>query len=169
MQETWDLGSVPGLEDPLEEEMETQSSIHSGKIPWTKGSWWGIVCGVKKSWTRLNMHAILNPVHLPWEHALYSADVQQKWTVLSWNKQPVTRCRGRHNLQSILFWPSIWASLWRFHTWTHSLKLFPISLTLSSISFFFFFTLHLSTHFLASSFPYSEFLFSLSFLPFTFL
>ena len=31
-----------------------------------------------KPWTQLNMHAILNPVYFPSEHALYSADVQQK-------------------------------------------------------------------------------------------
>jgi len=28
-----DMGSIPGLEDPLEEEMATLSSIHSGKTP----------------------------------------------------------------------------------------------------------------------------------------
>ena len=33
-----DLGSVPGQEDPLEEEMATHSSILTWKIPWTVGS-----------------------------------------------------------------------------------------------------------------------------------
>ena len=33
-----DLGSVPGQEDPLEEEMATHSSILTWKIPWTEGS-----------------------------------------------------------------------------------------------------------------------------------
>ena len=31
-----DLGSVPGLEDPLEEEMATHSSILAWKISWTE-------------------------------------------------------------------------------------------------------------------------------------
>ena len=31
-----DLGSVPGLENPLEKEMATHSSILAWKIPWTK-------------------------------------------------------------------------------------------------------------------------------------
>ena len=31
-----DLGSIPGLEDPLEEEMATQPSILAWEIPWTK-------------------------------------------------------------------------------------------------------------------------------------
>ena len=31
-----DVGSIPGLEDPLEEEMATHSSILAWKIPWTE-------------------------------------------------------------------------------------------------------------------------------------
>ena len=31
-----DLGSIPGLEDPLEKEMATHSSILAKKIPWTE-------------------------------------------------------------------------------------------------------------------------------------
>ena len=31
-----DAGSIPGWEDPLEEEMSTQSSILAWKIPWTE-------------------------------------------------------------------------------------------------------------------------------------
>ena len=30
-----DLGSVPGSEDPLEQEMATHSSILASRIPWT--------------------------------------------------------------------------------------------------------------------------------------
>ena len=30
-----DVSSIPGLEDPLEEEMATHSSILSWQIPWT--------------------------------------------------------------------------------------------------------------------------------------
>ena len=30
------MGSIPGLEDPLEEEMVTHSSNLSQKIPWTE-------------------------------------------------------------------------------------------------------------------------------------
>ena len=31
-----DSGPIPGLEDPLEEEMATQSTILAWEIPWTK-------------------------------------------------------------------------------------------------------------------------------------
>ena len=31
-----DLGSIPGLEDPLEKEMATHSSILVWEIPWTE-------------------------------------------------------------------------------------------------------------------------------------
>ena len=31
-----DLGSIPGLEDPLEKEMATHSSIFAWEIPWTE-------------------------------------------------------------------------------------------------------------------------------------
>ena len=31
-----DLGSIPGQEDPLEEEMATHSSILAWRIPWTE-------------------------------------------------------------------------------------------------------------------------------------
>ena len=31
-----DSGSVPGLDDSLEQEMATRSSILAGKIPWTE-------------------------------------------------------------------------------------------------------------------------------------
>ena len=34
-----DLGSIPGLEDPLEEGMATHSSILAWKIPMDRGSW----------------------------------------------------------------------------------------------------------------------------------
>ena len=33
---TEDLGSVPGSEDPLENEMGTHSSIFAWRIPWTE-------------------------------------------------------------------------------------------------------------------------------------
>ena len=36
MQELWDLGSIPGWEDPLEEGLATHSSILDWRIPWTK-------------------------------------------------------------------------------------------------------------------------------------
>ena len=33
---TGDLGSIPGLEDPLEKDMATHSSILAWEIPWTE-------------------------------------------------------------------------------------------------------------------------------------
>ena len=50
MQEMW-VQSL-GLEDPLEEEMATHSSILAWKIPWTEEPEGGAsVPGVAKSWT----------------------------------------------------------------------------------------------------------------------
>ena len=44
-----------GLEDPLEKEMATHSSILAWKIPWTsKGAWQVTVHAVAKSQTRLS-------------------------------------------------------------------------------------------------------------------
>ena len=34
--DTGDMGSIPGWEDPLEEEMATYSGIIAWKIPWTE-------------------------------------------------------------------------------------------------------------------------------------
>ena len=48
-----DLGSVPGLEDPLEEGMATHSSIPSWRIPRDRGAWRAIIHGVAKSRTQL--------------------------------------------------------------------------------------------------------------------
>jgi len=41
-------------EDPLEEGMETHSSILAWRIPMDIGAWWAAVHGVTKSWTRLS-------------------------------------------------------------------------------------------------------------------
>ena len=49
--ETW-VQSL-GREDPLENEMATDSSILAWRIPWTGGAWWATVCGVSKNWTQL--------------------------------------------------------------------------------------------------------------------
>ena len=49
-----DVGSIPGQEDPLEEEMATHSSILAWEIPWTEEPEWLQFHGVQKSWTRLN-------------------------------------------------------------------------------------------------------------------
>ena len=40
-----------GWEDPLEEGMETHSSIFAWGIPMDRGAWWAIVHGVAKSQT----------------------------------------------------------------------------------------------------------------------
>ena len=45
-----DLGSTPGLEDPLEEGMATHSSILAWRIPMDRGAWQATVHGVAKSW-----------------------------------------------------------------------------------------------------------------------
>ena len=52
MQETW-FQSL-GWDDPLEEGMETNSSILVWRIPKDRGAWWAIVHGVAKNQTQLS-------------------------------------------------------------------------------------------------------------------
>ena len=57
-----DAGSIPGWEDPLEEGMETHSSMLAWKNPMVRGAWQATVHKVTKSWIllkRVSMHSIL--------------------------------------------------------------------------------------------------------------
>ena len=45
-----DSGSIPALEEPLEEEMATYSSILSWEIPMDRGAWRATVHGAAKSY-----------------------------------------------------------------------------------------------------------------------
>ena len=47
--ETW-VQSL-GWEDPLEEGMETHSSVLAWRIPMDRGAWWAIILMVTMSWT----------------------------------------------------------------------------------------------------------------------
>ena len=49
-----DMGSIPGLEDPLEEGMATHFSVLAWRIPMDRRAWRATVHGVAKSWTQLN-------------------------------------------------------------------------------------------------------------------
>ena len=49
-----DLGSVPGLEDSLEEGKATHSSILAWRIPMDRGAWRATGYGVAKSQTQLS-------------------------------------------------------------------------------------------------------------------
>ena len=49
-----DMGSIPGLEDPLEEGMATYFSVLAWRIPMDRRAWRATVHGVAKSWTQLN-------------------------------------------------------------------------------------------------------------------
>ena len=65
MQETQEMQVQSlGWEDPLEEEMETNSSILDQKIPWTEEPGRATVHGVAKSQTRLSEN--------PYEYRSYS-------------------------------------------------------------------------------------------------
>ena len=46
-----DLGLIPGLEDPLEKEMATHSSILAWKVPLTEEPGMLQSMGLQKSWT----------------------------------------------------------------------------------------------------------------------
>ena len=50
--ETW-VQSL-GWEDPLEEGIETHSSVLAWRIPMDRGAWWAAVHRGSKSWTQLN-------------------------------------------------------------------------------------------------------------------
>ena len=52
MQQTW-VQSL-GLEDPLEKELTTHSSILAWRIPMDRGTWQAIVHGAAKSQTRMS-------------------------------------------------------------------------------------------------------------------
>ena len=52
MQEMW-VQSL-GWEDPLEEEMTTNSSILAWEVSWTEGAWQATVHGVTKDLTQFN-------------------------------------------------------------------------------------------------------------------
>ena len=52
MQKMWVQSLV--LEDPLEEEMATHSSILSWRIPMDRGAWWATVYEVTKRWAQLS-------------------------------------------------------------------------------------------------------------------
>ena len=57
-----------GWEDPLDEGVETHSSILAQRIPLDRGVWQAIVDGVAKSWTQLSdkaQHLILSCVSEP--------------------------------------------------------------------------------------------------------
>ena len=57
-----DAGSIPVWEDPLEEGMETHSSMLAWKNPMVRGAWQATVHKVTKSWIllkRVSMHSIL--------------------------------------------------------------------------------------------------------------
>ena len=58
MQETW-VQSL-GLEDSLEKEMATHSSITCLENSMDRGAWQAIVDGVAKIQTQLSIHTLLN-------------------------------------------------------------------------------------------------------------
>ena len=49
-----DLSLIPGVEDPLEEDMATHSSILAWSIPMDRGAWRAIVHGIAKCWMQLS-------------------------------------------------------------------------------------------------------------------
>ena len=50
-----DVGSIPELEDPLEKEMATYSSILAWEMPWTEKPG-GLVHGITRSWTLISYY-----------------------------------------------------------------------------------------------------------------
>ena len=74
--DTGDMGSIPGLEDPLKEEMATHSSILAWKIPWTERPGRLQSVGVKDLDTT--------------EHLLASYKVEKSW-VRFWRHLDIVR------------------------------------------------------------------------------
>ena len=62
--DTRDTHSIPGQEDPLEEEMATLCSILAWITPWTERPGRPAVHGVAKSRTRLSTHTHILPPSL---------------------------------------------------------------------------------------------------------
>ena len=52
--DTRDIGSIPGLEDPLEEEMATQLQYSYLENPMDREAWWATVHEVLKSQIQLS-------------------------------------------------------------------------------------------------------------------
>ena len=52
-----DQNSIPGLEDPLEKGMATNSSVLAWRIPMDSGAWQATVHGVAKSCAQLTHEA----------------------------------------------------------------------------------------------------------------
>ena len=44
-----DLGSIPGWEDPLKNDIATHSSILDWRIPMDRGAWWATIHGIAES------------------------------------------------------------------------------------------------------------------------
>ena len=52
-----DMGLIPESEDLMEEGVATPASKYPRlETPMDRGTWWAIVYGVAKSWTRLSMN-----------------------------------------------------------------------------------------------------------------
>ena len=100
VQEMW-VQSL-GQKDPLEEEIETYSSILACKIPWTEEPGGATIHGVTKSWTWLSVHT-----HTHTTYFCHSSTLAWK---IPWTEEP-----GR--LQSM-------GSLRVRHDWATSLSLF---------------------------------------------
>ena len=49
-----DVGSIPGLGDPLEKEMVTNCNILAWRTPWTEEPGRSQPMGLQKSWTQLS-------------------------------------------------------------------------------------------------------------------
>ena len=62
--DTGDVGSIPGVGDPLEEGMATHSSIPAWRIPWTEEPQQATVHGVAKSHTQLRKHTKHNYIYM---------------------------------------------------------------------------------------------------------
>ena len=69
MQETW--VQFLGLEEPLEKEMATHSSILAWRIPMDRGAWQAIVHEV----TRLRHDLVTNPHHHPFIYSVFQLSV----------------------------------------------------------------------------------------------
>ena len=78
-----DLGSIPGLEDPLEKEMATLSSILAWKIPWTEDHG-GLQSMGSQSQTRLSdftsLSCVLSFVSFP---VCFKCQMTVEWSALN--------------------------------------------------------------------------------------
>ena len=109
-----DAGSIPGREDPLEQEMATHSSILAWRIPWTEEPGglqsMGSSQKIRHDWARTQGKAegsfLLSPRSIMWGHKKTAIDLLGTAGVLT-----------KNNLPAPWIWTSQSPEMWEINVW----------------------------------------------------